>query len=105
MDFLLGEYVASTVGRDNHVCPCFYLTVTKALRYRKGGKGSNILCKYDAYSFCSGFVCIISFGLARSVSYGVTIINSSENQMTCSWLTCNRSGHLILSEFAVATFP
>ena len=65
MDFLLGEYVASTVGRDNQVCPCFYLTVTKALRYRKEGKGSKILCKYDAYSFWSVFF----FNFLKLINY------------------------------------
>lgn len=89
MGFLLGECVASMVSRGNPVCTWFYLVVTKALRYRKEGKGSKAFCKYGTYSFWSVFVCIISFDLTPSVSF--------ENEMTCYWLTCNKSGHVILS--------
>lgn len=91
MGFLLGEYVASTAGRDDQECPCFCLTVTKALRCRKEERTPKGYVNMTLT--LSGVFLSASFNL---VWHTLSIINSFENQMTCSFLICNKSDHLIL---------
>lgn len=97
MGFLLGEYVASMVGRGNQARTCFCLTVTKALRYRKLGKGSSTWCKYGIYLFWDVFVCIIPLDLHPLCLMELLLLT----HLKVSYLllaNLNKSGHLILSQ-------